>query len=175
MSESFARTEGLFAHLRTQRADGIRICGRCRSARCGAGEGLHVAHANTPGAGAAGGLGFGLLSFAGARLEPGLEIFARYARLDERLKTAQRAITAEGAIDAQTLMGKGVGEIAERCQRFNVPCVAFAGVVTEPERARAKFSAVHALAPDFTSKEAAVGEPALWLERLAAKVARETP
>ena len=82
-------------------------------------------------------------------------------------------ITGEGALDAQTLMGKGVGEIANVCQKHNVPCIGLAGVVPEPEQAKAKFTATHALTPDFTDKESAMREPAVWLERLAAKAAGE--
>lgn len=134
---------------------------------------LHLGHAATPGAGAAGGLGFGLLSFAGARMEPGIEIFERYAQLNDRVKAAQLVITGEGALDAQTLMGKGVGEIANVCQKLRVPCVGLAGVVPEPDKAREKFLAAHALTPGMTDKESALREPAMWLERLAAKVALE--
>jgi len=134
---------------------------------------LHLSHAVTPGAGAAGGLGFGLLSFAGARMEPGIEIFERYAQLNDRVKAAQLVITGEGALDAQTLMGKGVGEIANVCQKLRVPCVGLAGVVPEPDKAKEKFLATYALTPGMTDKESALREPAIWLERLAAKVALE--
>jgi glycerate kinase len=134
---------------------------------------LHLAHANAPGAGAAGGLGFGLLSFAKARLEPGFDLFAHYARLQDHVQAAQLVITGEGALDAQTLMGKGVGEVAKVCRTFNVPCIALAGAVTEPDHARTRFAAVHALTPEFTSKEEALREPALWLEQLAGKVASQ--
>ncbi len=131
---------------------------------------LGIAKSTTPGAGAAGGLGFGLMSFLGAKMEPGIDIFERHAKLTERVKATELVITGEGALDAQTLMGKGVGEIANVCQRLNVPCIGLAGVVPEPEKALEKFQAVHALAPDFTEKESALREPALWLEKLAAKV-----
>jgi glycerate kinase len=134
---------------------------------------LHFTHATTPGAGAAGGLGFGLLSFAGARMEPGIEIFERYARLNDRVKSAQLVLTGEGALDAQTLMGKGVGEIANVCQKLRVPCVGLAGIVPEPDKAKEKFKAAYALTPGLTDKESALREPAMWLERLAAKVAAE--
>lgn len=134
---------------------------------------LHLCHAAEPGAGAAGGLGFGLRSFAGARLEPGFALFAQFAGLDERLRRAQLVITGEGAIDASTLMGKGTGEIASLCQRLNLPCLGLAGVVPDPARARTKFAVAHALAPEFTTTEQAMREPALWLERLAAKAAAE--
>ena len=134
---------------------------------------LHLAFATTPGAGAAGGLGFGLMSFLGAKMEPGIEIFARHARLADRVKSAQLVITGEGALDAQTLMGKGVGEIANVCQKLGVPSIGLAGVVPEPEKAREKFKAVYALTPDLTDKESAMREPGVWLERLAEKVAGE--
>jgi glycerate kinase len=134
---------------------------------------LHLAFAGIPGAGAAGGLGFGLMSFAGARLEPGIEIFERYAKLTERVRSAQLVLTGEGALDAQTLMGKGVGEVASLCRQEGVPCLGLAGVVPEPEKAREKFQAAYALTPGLTDKESALREPAVWLERLAARVAAE--
>ena len=132
-------------------------------------------HGSTAGAGAAGGLGFGLMSFAGARAEPGIEIFERYARLTERVQSADLVLTGEGALDAQTLMGKGVGEVARRCNELNVPCIGLAGVVPEPEKAREKFRATFALTPDLTDTENAFREPGAWLERLAGKVATKWP
>jgi glycerate kinase len=134
---------------------------------------LHITYALTPGAGAAGGLGFGLMTFAGARMEPGIDIFERHAKLHDRVNAAQLVLTGEGALDAQTLMGKGVGEIANVCQKAGVPCVGLAGIVPEPEKANEKFRAAYALTPTLTDKESALREPALWLERLTAKVAAD--
>ena len=133
---------------------------------------LQLDFAQTPGAGAAGGLGFGLCSFAGARLEPGFALFARYTNFEARLRAAQLVLTGEGSIDASTLMGKGVGELADLCRARNLPCVGLAGVVTQPEQAREKFRATHALTPHFTTAAQAMAEPALWLERLAVEAAR---
>jgi glycerate 2-kinase len=134
---------------------------------------LHLAHAGVPGAGAAGGLGFGLLSFARARIQLGIEIFEHYAKLKECVRKAQLVLTGEGAIDNQTLMGKGVGEIANVCRALDIPCVALAGVVPEPEKAKMKFRAIYALSPGLTDKQNALREPAAWLERLATRVAAE--
>jgi glycerate kinase len=134
---------------------------------------LKLDFAREPGAGAAGGLGFGLRSFAGARLESGFDLFARFARLEERIQSAHLVITGEGALDAQTLMGKGVGEIADRCRQSGVPCLGLAGMVPDAAEARKKFARTYALTPEFTTKEEAFREPALWLERLAAKAASE--
>ena len=134
---------------------------------------LHLDHANDPGAGAAGGLGYGLRCFAGARLEPGFGVFARHAELNERIKSAQLVVTGEGAIDAQTLMGKGVGELAGVCRAGGVPCVGLAGVVTDAAQARRLFAATHALTPDFVAREQALTDTAACLERLAAHAAEQ--
>ncbi len=132
-----------------------------------------LAFANSPGAGAAGGLGFGLMTFLGARMEPGIDIFSRHARLEERVNAAQLVLTGEGAVDAQTLMGKGVGEIALVARRAGVPCVALAGVVKEPEKAKETFTRAYGMTPGLTDRETALREPAIWLERLAEKAARD--
>jgi glycerate 2-kinase len=126
--------------------------------------------AREPGAGAAGGLGFGLLAFAGARLEPGFALFSRLASLEEHLHAADLVITGEGAIDRSTFMGKGAGEIARRCRRSKIACIGVAGVVTSPAQARRHFAQVHALT-DLTSLQQAKAQPARCLEQLAWQVA----
>ena len=134
---------------------------------------LHLDRASEPGTGAAGGLGFGLRCFADARLEPGFALFARYARLQERLKVVQLVLTGEGAIDNSTLMGKGVGELAGLCQQIGVPCLGFGGVVSDSAQANQLFSSTYALTPDLTSAPEAMAHPAHWLEVAAAKAALE--
>jgi glycerate kinase len=134
---------------------------------------LHLNYAEEPGAGAAGGLGFGLRCFAGARLEPGFALFARLASLRERVAAAQLVITGEGAIDRSTLMGKGVGELARWCREQGVPCLGLAGALPNATEANQLFTAAYALAPDLTTPEEAKAEPGRWLERLAARVAQE--
>jgi glycerate kinase len=124
-----------------------------------------------PGAGAAGGLGFGLMAFAGARAEPGFRLFATLANLDKRLRAANLVITGEGAIDASTFMGKGVGEIGRRCRKWKIPCIAIAGDLAAPARANRLFAGAFALT-DLTTVEAAKKNPGVWLERLAARLAR---
>jgi len=131
---------------------------------------LHRDCAEEPGAGAAGGLGFGLRCFAGGRLEPGFALFAEQARLAERIKSADLVITGEGSLDNSSVMGKGVGELANLCKHFKVPCIALAGVLPHPEEVARFFTEAHALTPGFTTPENATAEPALWLEKLAADV-----
>lgn len=122
-----------------------------------------------PGTGAAGGLGFGLRAFAGARLTPGFDLVARQSGLKQLIRSADLVITGEGALDRQTLMGKGVGEIALLCRRARKPCFGLAGCVEDPRRAGRLFSQTGALL-DLTDRESAMADSARWLERLAAKV-----
>jgi glycerate kinase len=129
-------------------------------------------HASEPGAGAAGGLGFGLRFFLGARLQPGFDFFARKAELGRRLRAADLVITGEGAIDQSTLMGKGVGQIALWCRKLKIPCIGLAGTVLA--RSESSFTEEHGLT-DLTTIKKAMEKPAFWLEKLAGRVASGWP
>lgn len=83
--------------------------------------------ADTPGAGAAGGLGFGMLAFFGAALRPGVDIIIETVNLRERLTGADLCITGEGRLDVQSLSGKAPVGVARLCQQLGVPCVAVVG------------------------------------------------
>ena len=130
--------------------------------------------AREPGAGAAGGLGFGLLAFLRARLQPGFDLFAQQEALERRLRAADLVITGEGMIDRSTLMGKGVGRIAERCQRLNIPCIGLAGMVSANRNTAESFNQIHALT-ELTTLAQAKARPAYWLGRLARRAANSTP
>ncbi len=126
----------------------------------------------TPGAGAAGGLGFGLMTFAGGKTKSGFEIFAERANLAGRLREVNLVITGEGSIDEQTLMGKGVGQIAALCRRAGKPCIALAGCLQGIKRAQGNFTRIKALT-DLTSKKKAMENPRRYLENLAFQTAQE--
>jgi glycerate 2-kinase len=83
--------------------------------------------AELPGAGAAGGLGAGLIAFAGATLRPGAELVLDLLKLDQHLADADLVLTAEGRIDAQTAHGKAPAAVAARAKAHGVPCIAIAG------------------------------------------------
>ena len=134
---------------------------------------LHFDYADEPGAGAAGGLGYGLLCFTGARLAPGFKLFAEYAGLEKQLREVNVVLTGEGAIDSSTLMGKGTGELAAMCRARQLPCIGFAGVVAGAESATKLFTNVHALTPEFVRREEALREPGKHLERLVSGVAEQ--
>ncbi len=127
-----------------------------------------------PGCGAAGGLGFGLKVFLGARLESGFEIFALHAQMDSKIAKADLILTGEGMIDRQTLMGKGTGRLAQRCHALGKRCVGFAGMVegaAKTHMADRLFHSVHDISPSMTNPTEAKRNAAMWLERLANKVA----
>ncbi len=87
-----------------------------------------------PGTGAAGGLGFGLMRFAGARLKSGFDLVAEALNLRQRIAAADLVITGEGSLDSQTLGGKGPSGIAALSKAAGKPVVAVAGRI-EPEAA----------------------------------------
>lgn len=127
------------------------------------------------GAGAAGGLGFGLKAFCGGTFESGGEICARESQLDERIQDADLVITGEGAMDAQTLEGKVVCIVAKAAARAGKRCLCLAGfvpadLVSMPWPNFQSYAIVPNIAPLEESK-AHAGE---CLRRLAAHVARET-
>lgn len=82
-----------------------------------------------PGGGASGGLGAGLAGVLGARLLPRFEVLLDHVALDDRLATADLVITAEGAIDFQTPLGKVPAEVARRAKRHGKPVFALAGTI----------------------------------------------
>jgi glycerate 2-kinase len=82
-----------------------------------------------PGAGAAGGLGAGLMLFLGAELQSGIDIILDYCNFSERIKDADIVFTGEGKIDNQTAFGKTIAGIARRAKSAKIPVIAFCGIV----------------------------------------------
>ncbi len=83
-----------------------------------------------PGAGAAGGCGFGL-ALIGATLLPGAALVCDVVGLDQSLAGASLVVTGEGCLDSQTSKGKGPAEVARRARAHDLPCVAIAGTVVD--------------------------------------------
>jgi glycerate kinase len=136
----------------------------------------HQNFADSPGAGAAGGLGFGLQAFAGARFVPGFDIFAEAANLQARLKSADLVISGEGAIDEQSLMGKGVGSLYQLCRSSGVRFVGLAGSLSRGMKEEFPFNkrvALYGIVPFLTSLDQAKAAPAKWLAALASKAAAD--
>lgn len=84
-----------------------------------------------PGAGAAGGLGFGLMAFLGASLRPGIEVVMDAVGFDRLLEGSTLVVTGEGRTDGQTLAGKVPLGVAKRAAAHGVPAILISGAVTE--------------------------------------------
>ena len=122
------------------------------------------AQAFTAGAGAAGGLGFGLMRFADARLQPGFELVAAALRLRDRIAAADLVITGEGSLDDQSLSGKGPVAIARLCAEHGKPCVAVAGKVSAAVEKAGIFADVATVAPCGISQEESMARAGELLE-----------
>lgn len=83
------------------------------------------------GAGAAGGLGFALLSYLNARLTPGIELILEAIELEKEVQDADIVITGEGRLDHQTAMGKAPVGVARLAKKYGARVIAFAGSVTK--------------------------------------------
>lgn len=83
------------------------------------------------GAGAAGGLGGGLVAFLDAELRSGVDIVLDTVGLDDQLAGADLAMTGEGALDYQTVYDKGPIGVAKRAGRLGIPTIAIAGTLGE--------------------------------------------
>jgi glycerate kinase len=86
--------------------------------------------AERPGAGAAGGLGFGLMRFAGGELRNGFDIVADHLGLEERFKGVDVVVTGEGSLDEQSLSGKGPVGVARLARQAGAKVVGIAGKVS---------------------------------------------
>jgi len=125
-----------------------------------------------PGAGAAGGLGFGLLTFCQATLRPGFEVVAEALDLETAVAASDLIATGEGSLDAQTLEGKAPAGIALLARKHKKPVVAFAGSVAKDARLDELFDATFPLDQPSTLAEA-MRDAANLLERAAERAARQ--
>jgi len=95
-----------------------------------------------PGAGAAGGLGFGLMSFCAAKVRPGFDVVADAVGLEAKIKDADVFITGEGSLDRQTLEGKTPLGVARLARKLGKPVFAFVGRASRDREVREMFDGV---------------------------------
>lgn len=91
---------------------------------------LGTAVDQVPGAGAAGGMGAGLIAFLGAKLQPGIELVLETLNIDNYLDKCQLLITGEGKLDQQSLHGKVPVGVARRAKKRNLPVIVLAGSIS---------------------------------------------
>lgn len=128
---------------------------------------LDISFKNFPGAGAAGGLGFGLMAFAGAKLQSGVALIMEQNRLAEKIADADYVFTGEGKIDHQTALGKTPFGVAQVAQQLNKPVIAFAGLVGEGIESlyQAGFSQIFGINPPDCLLEDALKNAEINLEK----------
>src|SRR5947207_2694951 len=111
-------------------------------------------HRDEPGAGAAGGLGFGLMSFCGAKVRPGFDVVAEAVGLESKIKDADIVITGEGSLDRQTLEGKTPAGVARLARKLGKKVFAIAGRYDGNQQVHELFDEVDQLArSDMSEKE----------------------
>ena len=120
---------------------------------------------NIPGAGAAGGLGYGLMSFCKAQLRPGFELVAEALNLEERIRACDLVITGEGRLDAQSAHGKAPVALAALARKLGKRVEAFVG--RNDDKVSACFDAVHSISKENISTAEAMRRAAHLLEAAA--------
>lgn len=126
------------------------------------------------GSGAAGGLGAGLLAFAGARLRHGFDIVEEITGLEEKIIGCDLVITGEGKIDHQTQFGKTPFGVASLAKKYNKPVIAFAGTLGEQyhELYDKGFDVIFPVTEKPVSLKEALNQAETLLTRAAERMAR---
>lgn len=127
---------------------------------------LSVDVRDVPGAGAAGGLGAGLVAFLGAQLRPGVEVVMDAVGFEERLRGSDLVLTGEGSFDEQSLHGKTAIGVVEVARQADVAAVVLCGRAEVAPTGLRVLSLVEAF-----GEERALEEPRIALEDLAASLA----
>lgn len=96
---------------------------------------LCIPVAEVPGAGAAGGMGAGLIAFCNAKLIKGVDLILDYLEFDRWVQQADIVITGEGRLDSQTIYGKVPIGVAKRAKKYGKPVYAIAGFLGEGAQA----------------------------------------
>lgn len=132
-------------------------------------------HRDDPGAGAAGGVGFGLIAALGALTRPGAELVFELAHLHEAVGGAGLVITGEGSLDAQTLRGKVPAAVGAAARGTGTPVVVVAGQVHlgAAQLAAAGLKAAYALVDETDDPREPFVAPGPLLERMGERIARE--
>lgn len=127
-----------------------------------------------PGAGAAGGLGAGLMAFFGAEYRSGIELVLDSLEAEKRLAGADLVVTGEGQMDTQTLHGKGPMGVARMAKDRNIPCFALVGSVGggEKELHTEGMTAIYSIVPGPIALEAAMADGGNLLAAAAARLGR---
>jgi glycerate kinase len=125
-----------------------------------------------PGAGAAGGLGFGLMSFCGARIRPGFDVVAEAVGLESKMRAADVVITGEGSLDRQTLQGKTPAGVARMARKLGKKVFAIAGRYDGNQQVHKLFDEVYQLARSGISEKEQIKRAGQLLREKARELAK---
>jgi glycerate kinase len=131
-------------------------------------DSLGINHSETIRSGAAGGFGYGILTFLRGKLVSGFAEVAQRLQLLQRISAADIVITGEGRLDRQSLQGKGPFGIAEIARRARKPVWAIAGAIEDAEQIQQHFDKAVSVVGELISLEAALKDPAAALRQRAA-------
>jgi len=126
-----------------------------------------------PAAGAAGGLGFGLISFCGAKIRRGFDVVAESVGLESKMKDVNIVITGEGSLDRQTLEGKTPAGVARLARKLGKRVFAMVGRASEDRQVREIFDGVYQNARPGMSNEENMKKAAQLLHENALALAKE--
>ena len=131
----------------------------------------------TPGAGAAGGVGFAAMSLLGAVPAPGIGTVFDIVGFADRLATADLVVTGEGSLDEQTLSGKAPAGVAAAARRSGIPVVAVCGrnQLTETDWRAAGFRQVYDLAALEPDSAISMRDAVSLLQLLGERISHELP
>lgn len=135
---------------------------------------LQVEVANLPGAGAAGGLGAGLVAFLGAKLIPGIQMVIEASKLEDKLEGCDLVITGEGKLDGQSAGGKTPVGVAKLAEKHNIPVLAVGGSIAEDADVLYQhgIGAMLSIAPGPISLEKAIADGEKLLEEAGQRAAK---
>ncbi|UZW13347.1 glycerate kinase [Clostridium pasteurianum] len=129
---------------------------------------------NTPGAGAAGGLGAGIMAFLNASMKRGIDIVIELTDLEQKIKDADLVFTGEGMIDFQTAFGKAPFGVAKIAKKYDIPVIAIAGGIgKDAETLYLKgFDSIFSIVDGPMTLDNAIENSSILIERTAERIAR---
>lgn len=121
----------------------------------------------SPGAGAAGGLGFGLMAMCDATLRSGVELIFDAVNFEQRVRRASVILTGEGRLDSQSMSGKVIDGVVQMARACNVPVIAIVGTIDpELDLDQTGLHAAYAINTIAQSTDDAMSNAAMYVQRL---------
>ncbi len=118
---------------------------------------------NLSGAGAAGGLAYGLVQLLNAKIDNGFDIISGLLNFEEKIKEADLIITGEGKLDYQSLSGKAPIRVAQLAKKHNKKCISISGCIDSAKQLEEYFDEIYSLSSIAKSTHSAIANPEKYL------------